>query len=478
MVDVRIRLHRRCGLTTAITVLLCICASVILVVNFDPWVDEAKYSAGDNDISLSLKVQSEADTANVLPGIASEPIIPRVFKTDVWEKTEGPYWLAPLPVHPYQNCQRRSTVACQLRTEGKQHLLVLLWTRVNNRELFGGRPLSIDFQCCDGIVWTYTTDKSLLKEADVVEFQGHDIRNEEDLLAVPRRTSDSIQLFSYYSWEAKPVLPDLFANVKFNLQRTYRNSADLHCPYHKHGVCVLNSTLAPLPVKFEQKSSTPVLAVVSNCKSRSGREYILSNLMTLIEVHSAGACMSNFAVETAGLRDKNQMIRELGSEGPSRIEFMSQYKFVFAVENRLCQDYISEKFWRSLESGAVPIVGTFDRTPNYHLVSPHDQSFIDTSAFPSVFSFANYLQRAAVHKELYMQHHQYRKRPFPGSAYDAGGADAAFITRHATPGKDPEGWCKLANCMTNSTCVQQLQHRELTLNDVQTCTEDNVLKAI
>lgn len=37
------------------------------------------------------------------------------------------------------------------------------------------------------------------------------------------------------------------------------------------------------------------------------------------------------------------------------LQFISKYKFVIAFENAICDDYISEKFWRPLIAGAVPI---------------------------------------------------------------------------------------------------------------------------
>lgn len=35
--------------------------------------------------------------------------------------------------------------------------------------------------------------------------------------------------------------------------------------------------------------------------------------------------------------------------------FIGHYKFVIAYENSVCEDYISEKIWRPLTLGVVPI---------------------------------------------------------------------------------------------------------------------------
>ena len=37
-------------------------------------------------------------------------------------------------------------------------------------------------------------------------------------------------------------------------------------------------------------------------------------------------------------------------------EFIPQYKFFLAFENSNCKEYITEKFWRSLHYGLVPVV--------------------------------------------------------------------------------------------------------------------------
>ena len=35
--------------------------------------------------------------------------------------------------------------------------------------------------------------------------------------------------------------------------------------------------------------------------------------------------------------------------------FLGRYKFVLAFENGVCDDYITEKFWRPLLVGSIPI---------------------------------------------------------------------------------------------------------------------------
>lgn len=37
------------------------------------------------------------------------------------------------------------------------------------------------------------------------------------------------------------------------------------------------------------------------------------------------------------------------------LRFLSRYKFMIAIENGICNDYITEKYWRPLIMGVIPI---------------------------------------------------------------------------------------------------------------------------
>lgn len=37
------------------------------------------------------------------------------------------------------------------------------------------------------------------------------------------------------------------------------------------------------------------------------------------------------------------------------MRFLSPYKFMIAIENGVCEDYITEKYWRPLIAGIIPI---------------------------------------------------------------------------------------------------------------------------
>ncbi len=41
---------------------------------------------------------------------------------------------------------------------------------------------------------------------------------------------------------------------------------------------------------------------------------------------------------------------------PDFYKVLAQYKFTIAMENAVCTDYVTEKFWRPFQLGTVPIV--------------------------------------------------------------------------------------------------------------------------
>ena len=64
------------------------------------------------------------------------------------------------------------------------------------------------------------------------------------------------------------------------------------------------------------------------------------------------------------------------------------YKFYFAFENSICDDYVTEKLWRALRMNIVPVVlGGY----NYSELLPQ-KSYIDIKDFSSPEKLADYLQ--------------------------------------------------------------------------------------
>ena len=92
-----------------------------------------------------------------------------------------------------------------------------------------------------------------------------------------------------------------------------------------------------------------VAYVQSSCDTPSGRDEYVSELMKHVQIDSFGHCLHNKDFPQPELSDRQHM---------KHVEFLkllARYKFVLAIENAVCYDYITEKLWKVLQVGAVPI---------------------------------------------------------------------------------------------------------------------------
>ena len=87
----------------------------------------------------------------------------------------------------------------------------------------------------------------------------------------------------------------------------------------------------------------PVVYVQSSCDCPSRRDDLVKALARHIRVDSYGACLNN---RTMPSRIKKNRVM---SERENLLTLLGKYKFVLALENAECEDYITEKLWNALE---------------------------------------------------------------------------------------------------------------------------------
>ncbi|CAG5135651.1 unnamed protein product [Candidula unifasciata] len=127
----------------------------------------------------------------------------------------------------------------------------------------------------------------------------------------------------------------------------------------------------------------PVVYVQSDCNPPSDRDEFVKQLMKFIPVDSYGTCLNN-----------KQLPQKLMSplEGMAHKDFyelLSHYKFVLAMENAVCDDYITEKLWRPLMVGAVPVVFGSPKVKDF---LPSNTSALVITDFNSAEHLAKHLQ--------------------------------------------------------------------------------------
>ena len=116
--------------------------------------------------------------------------------------------------------------------------------------------------------------------------------------------------------------------------------------------------------------------------------------MQEIKVDSYGPCLNNRQGYAARMTDN--------------VDAYIKYKFVIAIENSNCADYVTEKLVKAVESGSIPIVASRNGRPDHRRYMPA-HSFINIFDYTSIKALADDLKRIANNKTLYESYLWYKK---------------------------------------------------------------------
>ncbi|XP_068127254.1 alpha-(1,3)-fucosyltransferase 10 [Hyperolius riggenbachi] len=144
---------------------------------------------------------------------------------------------------------------------------------------------------------------------------------------------------------------------------------------------------------FLRKTLAPVVYVQSDCDPPSDRDTYIQELMKYIAVDSYGECLHNrdlpAQVNNPSFMDHTQFYH-----------ILAQYKFILAFENAVCEDYITEKLWRPLKLGSVPI---YYGAKNVEDWLPANKSAITVTTFSHPRELAQYIKELDKNDSLYME---------------------------------------------------------------------------
>ena len=116
----------------------------------------------------------------------------------------------------------------------------------------------------------------------------------------------------------------------------------------------------------------------------------MTNLQAHILVDVYGKC--------GPLKCAKDRAHSLGTD--CRQELAKSYKFYFAAENSLCQDYVTEKFYDVLETDMVPIV--YSAVRNYEVLGIPNGSYINVADFSTVKELADQILWLSEHPAEYV----------------------------------------------------------------------------
>uniref|UniRef100_A0A0K0EE66 Fucosyltransferase n=2 Tax=Strongyloides stercoralis TaxID=6248 RepID=A0A0K0EE66_STRER len=263
------------------------------------------------------------------------------------------------------------------------------------------------FNKCEPINCEFTRDKRLFSKSDAVVFHFADIL-ENDL---PTRSFPS-QKFIYFSLEAPFSTVDRNPPKNyFNWLMSYNNKSDVIFQYGSKWI-KSNGTQKRYNYSYDKiilkKLNKGIVGYISNCFSNSAREIFIKKLEKYIQVNVYGRCLinpiTNITCNVSDYKCEKNLI--------------DSYYFFFALENAICNNYITEKYWKRFYFDSIPIVM---KRKIYTDVGIPNSSFIAIDDFKSGKEMANYLNYLIKNPIEYLKYFDYRKENItviPNSEYD------------------------------------------------------------
>ncbi|XP_021967372.1 alpha-(1,3)-fucosyltransferase C [Folsomia candida] len=132
---------------------------------------------------------------------------------------------------------------------------------------------------------------------------------------------------------------------------TYRSDADVIHSYMR----VIPKTNIKFPISLineeyqtwinlTRKKAKLAALVVSHCDTPSKREYLVAKLKRFLNIDIFGGCGTKSC--PPGITSEDSCFTGISNT----------YKFYLAFENSLCDEYVSEKFFRAMNLTLIPVV--------------------------------------------------------------------------------------------------------------------------
>ena len=297
--------------------------------------------------------------------------------------------------------------------------LILLWTKWygNPDGMTTGFGFGEDmFMSCPVSNCRTTTDRRMVNYSQAVMFHMWPDFNGSDLPA--HRWPHQRYIMNYFEPPAHPPggprdiwpfneVPDPFFNWTF----TYRRDSDIPSNIYGDYVFIKKSLERKLDGDFDREESLDDYYAVnvtsksimvawfsSHCPTMTKREDFAFELAKHIRVDIYGKCGGDKALQCGR--------KEIHGVGETCDDVLDRdYFFYLALENSVCQDYISEKFYRALRSNAVPIV--FGGAHYSRFAPPN--SYINAFDWSSPKELADYLVMLSQNRRLYSHYFQWKR---------------------------------------------------------------------
>ena len=200
----------------------------------------------------------------------------------------------------------------------------------------------------------------------------------------------------YESSQHCPLCGSSRFNGLFNLSATYKLKSDFTSIY------LTDSKMTWEPPNknytaddYLSKKTKFSFGVISSCDASSRRLEYIDELKKFINVDVYGKCATD--LDKVCTDEKNDVC---GKEYLSSV-----YKFYFAFENSICDDYVTEKFFKILQYNVIPVVlGAAD----YSVYVPKT-AYINVFDYETPKDLANYLLHLSSNKTAYNSYFEWKK---------------------------------------------------------------------
>lgn len=278
--------------------------------------------------------------------------------------------------------------------------VILWWTQ--------GFPGTSETKYCPGkIKCDIYSNQNNSKEfhIDAYLFYGSNI--EFNSLPLPRRPYEII--WGFYHEESprnnEEILHEPILSL-FNFSSTYSRHSNVPFPL-QHLLSIEDITSDVFFVKTADKNKflkdiAPILYIQSDCETSTERDAYVKALMKYIKVDSYGKCLKNKELPKKFTVDYLNNLHE-----DEFLKFIARYKFIIAIENGVCEDYITEKFWRSITVGSVPI---YFGSPSIRDWLPNNKSAILLQDFPSPELLVEHIMKLSKNDSLYEEYLEHKTK--------------------------------------------------------------------
>ena len=237
---------------------------------------------------------------------------------------------------------------------------------------------------------TSTTNRSQIHNADAVLFHYADMRIGD----IPSYRLEH-QIWIMYSHESPANMERDSSefNHMFNWTMGYRSDSTFYEPYMY--VARANKTKSRRHIDFRKKTKF-AFAAVSNKFAYSKRYRILNALKKMnpaIDLYGDDyemKCEFPRATSTVCLSDTNA----------------NKYKFMFALENSNCKDYVTEKFWNLRKTDVIPVVHWL---PGQKPDNIPKHSYINIDDFQTLHKLNEYLLNVGENSTLYNSYFEWKR---------------------------------------------------------------------